>query len=115
MTDTQQPPPLTGTFKYVFIPSLVSEPISSKEGSKSGGLSHDELSKKAKEYFFEQNGGAERASVLENATPEERKVFAKQIREQYASPSGDSSSGGGGGGASQLAKMDDDALIDVVR
>lgn len=105
---------LSGTFKYVFIPTVESEPIATLEGDKSGGLSDDALAKNAKQYFFEQNGGATRALALENATPGEKKVLAKQIRDQYTSPSSSAGSSEGGA-ASQLAQMDDDALIDVVK
>jgi len=111
MTDIQP----TGMFKYVFIPAVESEPISSCEADKSGGLSNDFLAKNAKQYFFEKNGGAARASALENATPEEKKLVAKQIRDMYASPSSSSGGGATGGAGSQLAQMNDDDLIDVVK
>jgi len=109
MTET-----LTGTFKYVFIPCIESEPVTSMEAERSGGLSNDLLSKNAKEYFFEKNGGAARALALENATPDEKRLLAKQIRDQYASSSS-SGNGAGQGAVSQLQQMDDNALIDFVR
>uniref|UniRef100_A0A7S3V6J3 CS domain-containing protein n=1 Tax=Chaetoceros debilis TaxID=122233 RepID=A0A7S3V6J3_9STRA len=92
-------------FKYVFIPAEESEPISSKSLSKAGGLSADELSKTAKEYFFEQSGGAARKIIIDNASPAEKKQIAKQIRDQYAStPS-----------ASQINSMEDDALLEIIK
>ncbi len=92
-------------FKYVFIPAEDSEPVSTREASKEGGLSDDALSKAAKEYFFEQSGGAARAKMLDNATPEEKKKIAQQIRNQYkSSPS-----------ESQINSMNDDQLIDIIR
>ena len=96
----------SSNFKYVFIPAVDSEPISTLEASKVGGLQDDELAKKAKEYFFEKNGGAAQAQQLDNASPEERKALAQHIRSQYASNAD---------AASQLMKMDDDALINIVK
>jgi hypothetical protein len=96
----------TGNFKYVFIPAEDSEPISTLEASKAGGLQDDELAKSAKAYFFETNGGAAQAKQFDNASPEEKKALAQQIRSQYA---------GDANAASQLMKMDDDALLQIVK
>jgi hypothetical protein len=92
-------------FKYVIIPAVESEPISTLTASKAGGLSDDALSSFAKNYFFEKGGGAERAKALDNATPAERKVLAQQIREQYASSPA----------AKQIAEMEDEALINLIK
>ena len=96
---------MSGNFKYVFIPAVDSEPITTLEASKAGGLQDDELAKSAKSYFFEKNGGAAQAQQLDNATDEEKKALAQHIRSQYANSEA----------ASQLMKMDDDALISIVR
>jgi len=93
------------TFKYILIPASESEPIVELEGDKSGGLSDDFLANRAKEYFFEKNGGAARAAAVDNASPEERKKLAKQIRDQYASSPQ----------SEQLAQFDDDALINILK
>lgn len=98
---------LSGEFSYVFIPADEESPIELKQGDKSGGLSDDFLVKSAKEYFHQQSGGDARAEALNTASPEERKKLAQQIRNQVLS--------GNPNAESQLAKMNDDALIDLVR
>ena len=90
-------------FKYVLIPAVESEPITTLEASKAGGLEDDALGKNAKQYFFEQSGGAERANNLDNATPEEKKQLAQQVRDQYSSSN------------SQLNDFDDDAIINILK
>mmetsp|Transcript_46598 Transcript_46598/g.141154 ORF Transcript_46598/g.141154 Transcript_46598/m.141154 type:complete len:352 (-) Transcript_46598:28-1083(-) len=100
---------LTGTFKYVLIPADSSEPIDTREGDKSGGLSDDFLAKEARRYFFDQSGGDARAAALENASPEEKKALADQIRKQAADAAG------GRAGPNKMSQMDDEALINMVR
>ena len=70
----------SGNFTYVFIPANDSKPIKAIIGDKSGGLSDDCLSKEAKQYFFKNSDKGERAAALENATPEQRKLLAAQLR-----------------------------------
>jgi hypothetical protein len=98
---------LNENFTYVFIPANEEEPIEAREGDKSGGLSDDILIKTAKDYFFQQSGGDSRAETLDSASPEERKVMAQQIRAQVKA--------GSPNAESQMAKMDDDALLSLVR
>jgi hypothetical protein len=92
-------------FKYLLVPAVESEPISSHSASKAGGLSNDALNQHAKSYFYEQSGGAARAKVLEQASPAEKKQLAQKIRDQYASSPA----------AAQLAAMEDDALIEILK
>ena len=96
-------------FKYVFIPANDSKPIECREGDKSGGLSDDILSKCAKKYFFENSDKGERAAALESATPEQRKVLADQLRDEVKAASATSPY------ASQMAAMEDDALINMMK
>ena len=98
---------LSGSFSYVFIPANEEAPIEQREGDKSGGLSEDALVKTAKEYFFQQSGGAARAEALNNAPPEEQKEIAQKMRSQILA--------GNPNAESQLAKMDDTALLDLAR
>lgn len=98
---------LSGSFSYVFIPANVEEPIEQRVGDKSGGLSDDDLVKKAKDFFFHQSGGAARAEALNNAPPEEQKAIAQKMRSQILA--------GNPNAESQLSKMDDDALLNLVR
>ena len=95
-------------FKYVFIPANDSKPIELREGSKSGGLSDDILSKTAKKYFFENSDKGQRALALENASPEQRKILADQLRDEVRAASATSPY------ASQMAAMDDEALIKIM-
>lgn len=95
-------------FKFTFIPCSESEPISTMEDSKAGGLSDDYLAKRAKEYFYEQSDGAARAKKLEEASPEERKIIAQQIRNQYASHDNAAA-------RKQIQEMDDEMLINLVK
>ena len=94
-----------GLFQYVLIPADNSLPIQQLESSKEGGLSDDYLSKEAKKYFFEKSGGAERASMLDNATPEEKKALVQKIRNDYANSAQKSA----------VDKLDDDALLNILR
>ena len=96
-------------FKYVFIPADGSKPIEVREGDKSGGLSDDVLSKTAKEYFFATSDKGARSAALENATPEQRKVLADQLRDEVKN------SGSQSAYASQMAALTDDQLIDIMR
>ena len=96
-------------FKYVFIPSNDSSPIDLREGDKSGGLNNDILSKTAKRYFFQNSDKGERAEALKNATPEQRKVLADQLRDEAKSASATSPY------ATQMAALDDDTLINLMR
>ncbi len=92
-------------FKYVLIPAVESEPITTHEASASGGLSDDALNKNAKAYFYEKGGGAARAQILQNASADEKKLLAQKIRDQYAnSPA-----------SSQLQAMDDDAILQILK
>jgi hypothetical protein len=95
-------------FKYVFIPANDSKPIELREGDKSGGLSDDELSKTAKRYFFQNSDKGTRAAALNDATPEQRKVLADQLREEVRAASSTSPY------ANQMAALDDDALISIM-
>jgi hypothetical protein len=95
---------LSGSFDFVSIPADRSLPVKSHTGDKAGGLSDDALVKFAKNYFFEKTGSKNRASVLENATPEERKVLAQQVRDQLAA----SDIG------AKVKDMDDDTVLDVI-
>lgn len=98
---------LSGSFKYVFIPANVEAPIEQREGDKSGGLQNDALVQTAKDYFFQQSGGAARADALDNAPPEEQNSIAQTMRSQILA--------GNPNAASQLEKMDDAALLNLVR
>jgi hypothetical protein len=98
---------LSGNFYYVFIPAKEEEPIEAREGDKSGGLSDDILVKTAKDYFFQQSGGDSRVETLDSASPEERTVMAQQIRAQVMA--------GNPNAQSQMGRMDDDALLSLVR
>ena len=93
------------SFKYILIPSDESKPIQEMEGDKTGGLSNDFLLQNAKEYFFERNGGASMKLTMENLSPEERKVYAEQIRQQYVSNDGDN----------KLKNLDDEILLNIFR
>uniref|UniRef100_A0A7S2WA15 CS domain-containing protein n=2 Tax=Eucampia antarctica TaxID=49252 RepID=A0A7S2WA15_9STRA len=93
-----------GMFRYVSIPADSSLPIKQLETSKEGGLSDDYLSKEAKDYFFKQSGGAERAAVLDNATPEEKKALAQKVRNDYSSQNNNI-----------MSQLDDDALLNILR
>jgi CS domain len=99
--------PLSGSFSYVFVPANEEAPIEAREGDKSGGLSDDVLVKTAKDFFFQQSGGETRAEALNSASPEERKTIAQQIRAQVLAKNPNAES--------HIAKMDDDALISLVR
>lgn len=107
-------------FKYVLIPAIESEPISALEASKSGGLTADELSKNAKQYFFEKSGGSKRAELLEAATVDEKKQIADKIREQYSSSSlvsgGDNNNDAADDDASsKICAMDDEQIISLLK
>lgn len=95
-------------FKYIFIPANDSKPIELREGSKAGGLSDDILSKTAKKYFFVNSDKGQRTAALANATPEERKTLADQLRDEVKAASATSPY------ASQMAAMDDEALIKIM-
>ena len=98
---------LSGSFSYVFIPANADEPIEQRQGDRAGGLSNDDLINTAKEYFFQQSGGAARAQALEDASPEEQTMIAKQMRSQILA--------GNPNAESQLSRMDDKALLSLVR
>ncbi|KAL7526188.1 hypothetical protein ACHAXR_001366, partial [Thalassiosira sp. AJA248-18] len=95
-------------FKYVFIPANDSKPIELRKGDKSGGLSDDILSKSAKDYFYASSDKGARAAALASATPEQRVVLANQLREEVKAASATSPY------ASQMAALDDDALINIM-
>ena len=96
--------PLSGTFEFVRIPADPNQAIESLSADKAGGLQADALVKHAKSYFFETTGAKNRAQVLENASPAERKVLAQQVRNQLASS----------GMADRLQQMDDDTVLDMI-
>ncbi len=97
------------SFTYVFIPANDSKPIEAVVGDKSGGLSDDCLSKEAKQYFFTNSDKGARAAALENATPEQRKLLAQQLREEVKAQAAQSSY------ANQMLNLDDDALIGIMQ
>ena len=99
----------SGTFTYVLIPANDSKPIQLLSGDKAGGLSDDFLSKEAKQYFFNNSDKGARAAALENATPEQRKKLAEQLREEIKAQAEKTSY------ASQMMQLDDDALIGIMR
>ena len=94
------------SFKYVLIPAVESEPITSYEASKEGGLTNDALSKNAKQYFLEQSGGHKRAEVLEKASDAEKKQIADKIRQQYTGQDATSQ---------QVKGMDDEEIIRLLK
>ena len=73
---------LSGPFQYVFIPADNALPLEERTADKKGGLSDDELIIAAKNYFYQQTGGPERAAALDTASDEEAKHLAAQIRSQ---------------------------------
>ena len=95
-------------FKFVFIPCTESDPIETQEESKAGGLAEDYLAKRAKEYFHAKSDGAARAKALDEATPEQKKQIAQNIRNQY-------SSGDNAAAKAQIEKMDDEMLLSLVK
>lgn len=97
------------SFKYVLIPAVESEPISTLEASKAGGLTDDALSKHAKQYFAEQSGGgsSKRAELLEQAGDAEKKKIADMIRKQYA--------GKPDAMSQQVMAMSDDAIVQLLK
>ena len=76
---------MSKTFQYVFIPADSSAPVKTRTGDTSGGLTDDELVKNAKQYFFEQSGGAAKARALKEASPEDRQALVQQFRDSQAS------------------------------
>jgi len=96
------------SFKYVLIPAIESEPITTCEASKAGGLTNDALSKNAKEYFFSKSGGAKRAEVLGKASESEKKQIADKIRKQYTADREDETS-------QRVRAMSDDEIIDLLK
>lgn len=98
---------VSGSFSYVFIPANEEDPIEQRVGDKSGGLQDDQLVATAKQFFFQQSGGAARAEALEKAPPEEQKAIAQKMRSQILATNPNA--------ASQLEKMDDAALLNLVR
>ncbi len=95
-------------FKYVFIPCSESNPIETQEESKAGGLSDDYLAKRAKEYFHQKSNGAARAKALDEATSEQRKQIAQNVRNQYMKSDNASV-------RAQIEKMDDEMLLSLVK
>lgn len=99
----------SGNFTYVFIPANDSKPIEALVGDKSGGLSEDCLSKEARQYFFKNSDKGEKAAALENATPEQRKILAQQLRDEVKAQAAQSPY------ANQMSELDDDALIGIMQ
>ena len=95
-------------FKYIFIPTNDSKPIEIRSGDKAGGLQNDIVSQTAKDYFFSNSDKGAKAAALKDATPEQRTVLAKQLREEVQTASATSSY------ASQMAALDDDTLINIM-
>jgi hypothetical protein len=93
---------LSGTFSYILIPANSDVAIQLKTGDKKGGLQDDELAKSAREYFFQQSGGAAKAAALANATPEEKKQLADQVRAQAAQNP-------------KIQELSDDTIIELIR
>lgn len=93
---------LSGAFHYVKIPADSSKPIKLLLADKKGGLTDDELVADAKAYFFQLTGAEARAAQISQASPEERKSIARQIRQQM------------GESATQLEHLDDDAVVDMI-
>ena len=96
---------------HLLVPFHVSftKPLELRTGSKSGGLSDDVLSKSAKDYFYASSDKGARAAALEDATPEQRKVLAQQLRDEVMEASSTSPY------ASQMAALGDQALIDIMK
>ncbi len=94
------------SFKYVLIPAVESEPISTFEASKAGGLTDDALSKNAKQFFFEQSGHNQRAALLEKASDAEKKQIADKIRKQYTGQDATSQ---------QVMALSDDEIINLLK
>lgn len=101
--------PSSNNFTYVFIPANDSKPIEAIVGDKSGGLSDDCLNKEAKQYFFTNSDKGARAAALENATPEQRKVLAQQLREEVKAQAAQNAY------ANQMLNLDDDKLISIMQ
>jgi hypothetical protein len=99
----------SGNFTFVFIPANDSKPIEALIGDKSGGLGDDYLSKEAKQYFFKNSDKGARAAALQNATPEQRKLLAQQLREEVKAQATQSPY------ANQMLNLDDDALIGIMQ
>ncbi len=95
-------------FKFIFVPCTLTEPITTKEESKAGGLKDDYLVTTAKEYFFEKSGGAARVKALDEASPEKQKQIVQQIRNQYSSHENHAA-------REQVQKMDDEMLLNLFR
>jgi len=68
--------------------------------AKKCGLEDDNLSRKAKHYFYESSDKASRANALESATDEQKKVLAQQLRDT---------------GQRGLGDMDDGSLIALLK
>ena len=94
------------SFKYVLIPAVDSEPITTLEASKAGGLTDDALSKNAKQYFFERSGHNQRAALLEKASDAEKKQIADKIRKQYMGQDATSQ---------QVMALSDDEIINLLK
>jgi len=60
--------------------------------------------KRRKIIFFKQSGGAERATILDNATPAERNAVAQKLRSDYSTQNN-----------SIMSSLDDDALLNILR
>ena len=88
-------------FKFVLIPANAKLPIEEITADGAGGLSDDALVKHAKEYLSELTGAKSRAEIIANASTEQRKVLAQQVRDQMKDTIGNSD-------------IDDDALLDTI-
>jgi len=97
--------PLTGDFTFVLIPADESQPITEQRASKAGGLTDDALVQYAKNYFHEITGSKARAEQLENASPQDKKAIAAQIRQQLS---------GTPDTAERLATLDDATVVDMI-
>eukprot|EP00532_Pseudo-nitzschia_australis_P006944 CAMPEP_0168166332 /NCGR_PEP_ID=MMETSP0139_2-20121125/1969_1 /TAXON_ID=44445 /ORGANISM="Pseudo-nitzschia australis, Strain 10249 10 AB" /LENGTH=364 /DNA_ID=CAMNT_0008083519 /DNA_START=68 /DNA_END=1159 /DNA_ORIENTATION=+ len=94
------------SFTYTLIPAIESEPITSYEASKAGGLTNDALSKNAKAYFFEQSGGVKRVELLEKASDGEKNRIADKIRKQYT---------GNDESSRRVKSLSDDEIVNLLK
>jgi hypothetical protein len=107
LTSSSSATALSGTFRYVLIPVDESQPIEERTADKSGGLTDDALIHEARQYFHRLTGAETRAKYMESvhADPEQRKIFARQIRERLSeTPHVNHSS---------LEDLDDDQIFDM--
>lgn len=99
-----------GTFSYVLIPADTCCAVEEKQGSTSGGLTSDELIKKAKEYFsIQHNAILKSVYAIDDASEEDRKMLLDNIREQIKAKNKDTSNN------SDQSSIDDDSLLKMYK